>query len=186
MNAQTFIESYSPRGAIIFVNSFYSLTEPFNPSEDKHIAIYFGTGLATHLLKSRGYNYSDKIHDVCDDVSYVIESTAMRGSHILKLTDLIKNANIKVYILHNVSKSIQLMAQAADNALELVGVPYGFSYSKLYCFKMVADCYRAVGINVNTYKLLYRDVYLSQSFTRDYKWYKIYDSLTGEIDINWI
>ncbi|ANS71145.1 nlpc/p60 superfamily protein [Pteropox virus] len=167
-----FIKAYVPRGAIIFVNSWHSLTEQFNPSNDKHAAIYFGDKLCTHLLKTRCVSYDN----ICDSTLYAIESTAVKGAHIIPLKTLITKSDIKIYILDNFDSPYKIMEQAADNALELVGAPYGFNSNNLYCFKMVANCFEAAGVDVSTYRLLGKDIYLSQSFTNDPKWKKIYSS----------
>ncbi|AST09275.1 virulence factor [Murmansk poxvirus] len=152
MDPMFFIKTYAPKGAVIFINYVFSLTGHFNPSIDKHAAIYYGIFCSEHL---------------------VIESTYNKVVRLIKLDDLLQGyLSVKVYIL----REIDIMKTAADKALSLLGIPYGFGTNRMYCFKLVADSYKRAGINVQSKRLLGKDIFLSQCFTEDSRWIKIYDS----------
>ncbi|ABQ43531.1 hypothetical protein [Tanapox virus] len=169
MDPIMFIKNYTPKGAIIFLNYRFSLTEHFNPSEDKHAAIFIGS----ILLKNK------------KSKCLAIESTFKNGVDTISIEDLLKDSiSVRVYVL-NSTDSISKMSIASELALGFLGVPYGFGKNNIYCFKLVAECYESLGVKIPTYRLLGKDVYLSQSFKKCNKWKKIYDSETGEMDINY-
>ncbi|AEN03652.1 NlpC/P60 superfamily protein [Yokapox virus] len=152
MDPMYFIKTYAPRGSIIFINYGLSMTSHFNPSIDKHAAIYYGVFFTEHL---------------------VVESTFNKVVRLRKLEDLLKGyISVKVYIL----KDIDIMYAAADNSITLLGIPYGFGNNKMYCFKLVATCYKLSGFFINSKMLLGKDIFISQCFTEDSRWIKIYDS----------
>ncbi|QDJ95072.1 NLPc-P60 superfamily protein [Hypsugopox virus] len=164
MDPFTFIKLYAPKGAIIFINYIFSLTEIFNPSEIKHAAIYYGhINNTVNILN----NYNDVV---------AIEATFKNGVRRINLCDLLTDAvNVKVYVLDK-DLSKERMEFAADHAFNYLGVPYGFGSKSLYCFKLVADCYDAVCVKIPTYNILGKHIVLSQSFTKNNEWKKIYDS----------
>ncbi|UZV26672.1 Nlpc/p60 superfamily protein, partial [Monkeypox virus] len=47
---------------------------------------------------------------------------------------------------------------------------------RMYCFKLVAECYKNAGIDTSSKRILGKDIFLSQNFTDDNRWIKIYDS----------
>ncbi|ADT91088.1 NlpC/P60 superfamily protein [Cotia virus SPAn232] len=170
MDPYTFISRYAPRGSVIFINYLFSLTEYFNPSYDKHVAIYLG-------YKDTDVNTIFKCEN--DDEKWIVESIYESGVTATPLFTLLKNANnVKVYILdeYNNEHSLAKMSLAADVAITFIGKPYGFGSNNLYCFKLVAECYDSVGIQLPTYNILGKRVYLSQSFIDNIQWKKIYDS----------
>ncbi|CCD83233.1 conserved hypothetical pox protein required for murine virulence [Squirrelpox virus] len=178
------IACYAPRGAVIFTNTPFSLTSHLNPSEDKHAAIYIGFGSVSRMLSVTGLASAA----VCDEQPSVVESTVLTGVHVLSLESLLRDTtSVRVYVLdgdhgHLAAPAADVMAEAADAAFDMVGTPYGFGVNSMYCFKMVAACYARAGVDVLTERILGRDVVLSQSFKRDPRWRKMYDSETGLID----
>ncbi|AAR07412.1 56R [Yaba monkey tumor virus] len=170
MDPTTFIKNYTPKGAIIFLNYRFSLTEHFNPSEDKHAAIFIGS------IPSK-----NKTTYEC----MAVESTFNNGVNTITVDNLLKDlTSVRVYIL-NSTDFISKMSIASESALGFLGMPYGFGKKNMYCFKLVAECYEPLGIKTPTYKLLGKKIYLSQSFKYCNTWKKIYDSETGETDISY-
>ncbi|AKJ93713.1 nlpc/p60 superfamily protein [Raccoonpox virus] len=152
MNPIDFIKQYAPRGSIIFINYNMSLTSHFNPSIEKHVGIYYGMVLSEH---------------------FVVESTYRKGVRLVTLDTFFEGyLSTKVYMLEN----IQVMKTAADTSLSLLGIPYGFGDDRMYCFKLVAGAYKNAGIEISSKRLLGKDIFLSQNFTDDDRWIKIYDS----------
>ncbi|ADZ24093.1 hypothetical protein CPXV_AUS1999_867_089 [Cowpox virus] len=152
MDPVNFIKTYAPRGSIIFINYTMSLTSHLNPSIEKHVGIYYGTLLSEHL---------------------VVESTYRKGVRIVPLDSFFEGyLSAKVYMLEN----IQVMKIAADTSLTLLGIPYGFGHDRMYCFKLVAECYKNAGVDTSSKRILGKDIFLSQNFTDDNRWIKIYDS----------
>ncbi|QQG31543.1 hypothetical protein [Swinepox virus] len=170
MDPITFIKSYVPKGAIIFINYRFSLTVHFNPSEDKHAAIYIGN-LQSNCLRDGSTCALEPIDDDC----YAIEASYKNGVRMINIKELLKDAkSIKILVLHDIISDIK-MAIAADIAITFIGTPYGFGKHHLYCFKLVADCYSHIGIIIPTFNILGKRIYLSQSFDND-QWKKIYNN----------
>ncbi|AAF17933.1 gp051R [Rabbit fibroma virus] len=164
MDPITFISNYAPKGSVIFINYKFSLTEFFNPSEDKHAAIYIGQSTKTTY---------DLLHYT--DERWIVEATYKNGVNKISVQELVQDAtNIKVYILDDYNFETK-MSIAADIATSFIGTPYGFGSNNLYCFKLVADCYKTLGVVLPTYNILGKRVYLSQSFTCSKQWRRIYD-----------
>ncbi|QHR82595.1 NlpC P60 superfamily protein [Brazilian porcupinepox virus 1] len=166
MDPYAFIFNNAPKGALIFSNYKFSLTEYFNPSYDKHVSIYIGSK-------------DDDIFSCKDNKKYVVESLYNNGVTITSLSNYLKDViNVKVLVLDDDlnPNSKYIMSLAADIAKGYVGTPYGFGKNNIYCFKLIAKCYELVGIELPTYKILGKRIYLSQSFTDNKQWKKIYDS----------
>ncbi|QHG62616.1 NLpc [Cetacean poxvirus 1] len=168
------IEKYNiPKGSIIFINYYFSITRLFNPSKDKHVAIYYGKCNNTIHL-----NYCN-IND-----PFVIEATCFGGVRTNTLDNFFKNnKNFKIYVLQQDPISLLRMSIAADTAFDFVGTPYGFGSDSLYCFKLIADCYKIAGIETHFEHILGKEFVLSQSFTKNAQWKKIYDSSTSKHNI---
>ncbi|ASK51261.1 NLPc/P60 superfamily protein [Eptesipox virus] len=166
MDPATFLKYYAPKGSIIFINYIFSLTEIFNPSEIKHAAIYYGNN----------HNTINILNNNNDDDYVAVEATFKNGVRCVPLSELLSEAvNVKVYSLKG-NLSTERMTFAAEYAFKYLGIPYGFGSKSLYCFKLVADCYNAVHVNIPTYNILGKHIVLSQSFTKNNDWKKIYDS----------
>nr|WGO62684.1 hypothetical protein [Wadden Sea poxvirus] len=164
-NIMDYIINNTPKGAIIFINYRFSITEHFNPSEYKHAAIYFGNLLPKSLrLLSKYTEY------------LAVEAVYKKGVRIIPLFDLFNDAvDITIYKLNDDININNKMSIAADLSINFIGMPYGLGNNRLYCFKLIANCFNLVGINIDTYKILGYDIILSQSFTKNNQWKKIFD-----------
>ncbi|ABI99220.1 hypothetical protein DpV83gp065 [Deerpox virus W-848-83] len=168
MDPITFIKFNVPKGAIIFINYRFSLTEHFNPSEDKHAAIYLGKIKKENLISCKRSFDENEV--------WAIEASYKNGVNLITLDELLKGAlNIKIFILDD-ELSEPKMSIAADISLKFIGMPYGFGSNHIYCFKLVAESYSYLGITMPTYNILGKKIYLSQSFTHSGHWKKIYES----------
>ncbi|AOA33014.1 hypothetical protein GTPV_gp052 [Goatpox virus Pellor] len=170
MDPATFIKNYAPKGAVIFINYEFSLTEYFNPSEDKHAAIYIGSECTSNHVKM--FLSCSKF-----DEKMAIEASYKNGVRLVNIDDLIKGAiSVKVLTLNDVISQYK-MGLAADNAMSFLGMPYGFGNDNIYCFKLVADSYKFLGITLPTYNILGKQIFLSQSFVNNKQWKIVYSFL---------
>ncbi len=179
-NIETIIINHAPKGAIIFLNYKFSMTGHINPSTDKHAAIYFGYGSLSNVLNTPRWI----LNELCEDVPIAVDATYKYGVRIVPLSDLLTDVlNAKIYVFTGLDSESK-MSMAANSAIGLVGTPYGFKKNNMYCFKLIADCYNSVGVSVSPERFLWKEIFLGDNFTKDDKWEKLYDSLTGELIVD--
>ncbi|ATI21000.1 NLPc/P60 superfamily protein [Western grey kangaroopox virus] len=173
------IRNYVARGAVIFSNSYGSLTDYFNPSEEKHSALFFGSGLVDYLLARRiVYPLAGLTNEDC----YIVEFN-VSGMRAVPLEEFLgTKSSVRVYYyMRSVFPALDVMEEAIAFAFSDADKDYGFGSTKSYCFKTVSNCYAQVGVRVEPVNLLGREIVLSQSFTGDERWQKVMDSDTGEV-----
>lgn len=183
LSAAYIIREYACRGAVIFSNSKTLLSSYFNPSEEKHASLYFGRGLVS-FLANRGIQYP--VAGLDDSQQYVLEFNT-NGMRAVSLDEFLQSkVSVKVYYYtESCEPAVSVMDFATEFAFDELRKRYGFGHSASYCFKMVAHCYARAGVTVAPETLLWKDVILSQSFTRDVHWMCVYDSQTGASLLPW-
>ncbi|QGN68058.1 Nlpc/p60 superfamily protein [Equine molluscum contagiosum-like virus] len=175
------VREHACRGAVLFSNA-HGPTAYFNPSAEKHAALYFGRGLASHLLQQR----VRAPQPLADDARYVVEFNT-GGMRVVELEAYLRaKDSVKLYYYVEAgAPDVGTMARAAGFAFEDIDKAYGFGPRASYCFKTVARCYQRAGVRVRPERLLGRDVVLSQCFTRDPHWVCVYDSASGACLLPW-
>ncbi|AAC55190.1 MC062R [Molluscum contagiosum virus subtype 1] len=184
LRALPVLREHCARGAVLFSTTRYVLSNYFNPSEEKHAAIYFGRELPEFLLRERVlFPCPDGLRD---DEHYVLEFNT-QGMRAVPLRDFLHaRHSLKVYYYTDAAvPDTETMARAAGFAFDDMEKDYGFGPDMSYCFKTVARCYARVGVRVRALSLLGRGVVLSQSFTRDPRWLCVYDSERGTTMLPW-
>ncbi|QRY18943.1 ORF-73 [Teiidae poxvirus 1] len=168
---------YVAPGALILSTSSYSIINFFNPSEEKHSSLYFGSGLVDFI---RNNQIDIPITQLNNFTKYIIEFNTS-GMRIIPLGTFISGRKyVKIYyFMEGIFPNYKIMKDALSKTFVNISKEYGFSKNKTYCFKMIADCYYDVGITVRPFKILGKYIYLSQSFSEDYRWYKVVDTTTG-------
>lgn len=169
---------YIAPGAVMLSQSNHSIVNFFNPSEEKHSSLYFGYGIVDFIIKN-DINFS--INGLNNFTNYIIEFNTS-GFAIIPLREfMLDRKYVKVYYyMEGIFPNYRLMEDTVKQAFLYANKEYGFGKNKTYCFKMIADCYLDIGINVKPYKILGKYLYLSQSFCDDDRWTKVLDTLTGE------
>ncbi|ALA62461.1 hypothetical protein [Turkeypox virus] len=165
-------------GALVLSTSNNSIINFFNPSEEKHSSLYIGPGIIDLIIE----NYIDFPTHIFDNYTKYMIEVNTSGMEIIPLNTFISNKKyIKVYyFMEGIFPDYKVMKEALIQSFTNSRKEYGLSKNKTYCFKMIADCYRDIGIMVKSYKILGRHLYLSQSFSSDNRWFKIIDTISGE------
>uniref|UniRef100_A0AAU7E201 Protein OPG091 n=1 Tax=Rousettus bat poxvirus TaxID=3141933 RepID=A0AAU7E201_9POXV len=177
------IREYACRGAVLFSNSKTLFSGYFNPSVEQHASMYFGPSLVSFLVSRR---IPFPLAGLDDATAYVIEFNT-EGMRAVPLDAFIASrVSVKVYYYTEACMpASEVMSLAAAFAFDELDKRYGLGDSASYCFKMVAHCYARAGVPIATETLLGKDVVLSQSFTQDARWLRVYDSLTGLSLLPW-
>ncbi|QRI42865.1 hypothetical protein [Mudlarkpox virus] len=165
-------------GALILSASYNSIMNLLNPSEEKHSSLYMGSGIIDFILNN---NIDFPVKGLNNFIRYVIEFNTSGMAIIPVDKFMLDRKYVKLYYYtEGLFPNYDIMKKALIYAFTNVNKEYGFGKSKTYCFKMIADCYYHLGIEVKSYKILGKYLYLSQSFSEDNRWFKVVDTLTGE------
>ncbi|AVD69220.1 ORF101 [Saltwater crocodilepox virus] len=159
-------------GAVLFTTCDYSLRNYLNPSRDKHAGIYLGAGVLDLIARERE---AYPVAGLDNETAYVAEFDTA-GFRLLGLCDFLADkTRVKVY--HYVDPAV--MARAARHVFDAAGKRYGFSARNSYCFKFIADCYLREGVETAR---VHPPFILSQNFTDDERWTRVFDSATPGVD----
>ncbi|ARE67661.1 SWPV1-137 [Shearwaterpox virus] len=165
-------------GALILSASHNSIMNLFNPSEEKHSSLYMGSGIIDFIFNN---NIDFPVKGLNNFTRYIIEFNTSGMSVIPVDKFMLDREYVKLYYYtEGLFPNYDIMRNALIYAFTNVSKEYGFGKNKTYCFKMIADCYYHLGIEVKPYKILGKYIYLSQSFSEDNRWFKVVDTLTGE------